>query len=280
MGSGITSTGSGTGSATDAQVKAFVEGLKSKFPAIAKYSDAVKRASAGAAAAAPVAALPTDRGELARLGATGNMEALATLLSQDAESARAEYEVAKKDAAARIAKMEGEINTYQAGYNEAWMTSTLARERQYWDQQIEATMKGVDERLASLGRTANPYMMGRLRQGLASKAADALQVRRTQLEQERSNYMMGAMQLRNDFYKNIQVEAPDQTGLYNLISSAAQAKATQSMYESELALKRETLDQQRDLTTRELDIQEAQLRKSGTKRMLVSASGVQDVRIG
>jgi hypothetical protein len=140
-----------------------------------------------------------------------------TITSKIADD-KAAYEEAKAESRARLEAMDAEIQSYRDGYNESWMTNTLANEKAYWDQKTAESMKTVQDQMASMGRVASPYLMSEIKRRMTGQAADALQLRRMELEQERSTYMLNAANLQNDVNKNVNVHVPDANASYALLA--------------------------------------------------------------
>lgn len=127
---------------------------------------------------------------------------------------------AGEDAEADRNDMLARLEAFRAGYSESWINDTLAREKAYWDAKGRETIREVQTKMAAIGRTASPYLLGFIGRQFAAQQADALQVRRMQLEQERSQHEQEYLTMLNSVYQNTQ---------RNVVDPATAAQIAQQM---------------------------------------------------
>lgn len=120
---------------------------------------------------------------------TANMNPAQKAAREMWDTARIGYDKAAQQAEQDRNRMLAELETFKAGYNEQWITGTLSREKAYWDARNQQTLARVTQQFAQQGRVASPYVMAEISRRLTLQAADALQVRRAELEMERSRHM-------------------------------------------------------------------------------------------
>lgn len=127
------------------------------------------------------------------------------------EESRRGWDQAATEARQDRDTMLADLETYRQGFNSQWMTQTLSREKAYWDARITQTLTRVQAQYAALGRVASPYLMGELSRRMTAQAADALQVRRLELENEQRRQMETYLSMKNQVYSNTQrnVMAPE-----------------------------------------------------------------------
>lgn len=118
------------------------------------------------------------------------------------ESSRIGWEQAKEDAEADRNTMLAEIEAFKQGINENYVHDVLTREKQYHDANIQNTLRQTQERLANMGRAASPYLLGHLQRRMEAQAADKLQLRRVELEQEVQRQKQVVLNQMQDVYGN------------------------------------------------------------------------------
>lgn len=113
---------------------------------------------------------------------------------------RAAFEKAKGESREDRETMLAEIEAFRQGINENYVNQVLGRERQYHDAKIQANLRETEQRLASMGRSASPYLMGHLKRRMEAQAADKLQLRRAELEQEVQKQKLNALNQMQQVY--------------------------------------------------------------------------------
>lgn len=132
----------------------------------------------------------------------------ASLFQLTTENRRA-YEQAGQEARADRDRMLAELETYKAGISQERTAAVLARERATWEQQIGATLAGIERQYANMGRVASPWVLAQVRTRLVAQAQDALQVRRFELEQERQQQLQYYLNTLNNVYQNTERQVMD-----------------------------------------------------------------------
>jgi len=117
---------------------------------------------------------------------------------------RAAWEKAKGEAREDRETMLAEIETFKEGINENYVNQVLSRERQYHDAKIQANLRETENRLASMGRSASPYLMSHLKRRMEAQAADKLQLRRAELEREVQQQKLNALNQMQQVYGQTQ----------------------------------------------------------------------------
>jgi len=148
-------------------------------------------------------------------GSGGTMEDLAISLAEDAWNAT---EQANAEAKADREDMLNKLTVFDNQYNEAWMQQTLSAEASRWDIEAATVERKVIEQQASMGRVANPYMLAGLRNQMSVRKEAALQLSRSQLEEERRQHRQYVLSMTNDVYKNTSREVPGMESSVALLS--------------------------------------------------------------
>ena len=127
------------------------------------------------------------------------------------EESRRGWDTAATEAKQDRDTMLADLETYRQGFNGQWVTQTLSREKAYWDARITQTLTRVQAQYAALGRVASPFLLGEVARRMTAQAADALQVRRMELENEQRRQMETYLSMKNQVYSNTQrnVMAPE-----------------------------------------------------------------------
>lgn len=140
-------------------------------------------------------------------------------------SNRIASEQAATDAEADRNDMLAKLEAYEQGYNEEWISSTLAREKMLWDVRRDSTLRRVQEQMSNMGRSASPYMLAEINRRLVAQQSDALQVRRFELEQERDARKRWILEMKNNIYQNTQRQVMDPATAADLVARLGQASA-------------------------------------------------------
>lgn len=141
------------------------------------------------------------------------------------DSARISTDAANREARADRDTMLAELAAFRDGFNEEWITTTLARERGYWDTQIKQTLARVDAEYAARGTTASPYVKGYIAQRMAAQAAEALQVRRFELENARAEKVQFYLQQANQVRANTARTTMDPGAVAGMVQALGAADA-------------------------------------------------------
>jgi len=112
----------------------------------------------------------------------------------------AEWQQAKDRSVAGLDDVLGQLDAVGAGYGEDWMAATLGREAAAWEARTQQAMSAISQEYAAMGRVASPNVLAYVRRRMAAQEADALQMRRMQLEQERSQFQLQSAQTRIQAY--------------------------------------------------------------------------------
>jgi len=136
------------------------------------------------------------------------------------------YRTANKEARQDRAMMLAELETYKAGFNESWMGAALGREKMAWDAKVNQTMQQIREQYASMGRVASPLVMAEVGRRMTAQAAEALQLKRYQLEQERDQRKQFYLTSMNNVLSNTERQTIDPAAAAAMMQAMGQGAAT------------------------------------------------------
>lgn len=120
----------------------------------------------------------------------------------------------------------GALAEYKADtFSNEDINQALAREAQTWNAQIQETLGSTINMLASMGQTANPYMLNRLQERLTAEASDALASRRMELELEQANQRQYYVDTLNNVMQATERETLDLETVASVISLLGEGSA-------------------------------------------------------
>ena len=117
-----------------------------------------------------------------------------------------------------------EIEAYKAGFSNETIDVAVANERQAWDTKIQGILQQAQQQAAAQGRVMDNTTYAMLRGRLEAQAANAIQATQMQYEQKRQEYMLQAMQMKNDVYKNTTNTVMSYDDAMNIINAMAGKK--------------------------------------------------------
>ncbi len=141
-------------------------------------------------------------------------------------SSQQAWQQAGAEAKADRQHMLAELETFKSGYNSQWINDTLSREKTYWDGKIATTLANIDQQYAARGAVASPYVKAEIARRMVAQAADALQVRRYELENERSARQQYYLTTLNDVLSNTQRQVLDPLQVAELLQKLGAASST------------------------------------------------------
>ena len=117
-----------------------------------------------------------------------------------------------------------EIEAYKAGFSNEAISAAVSLERQAWDSKIQEVLNQAVNQAAAQGRVMDNTTYAILRGRLEAQAANAVQQVQMQYEQKRQEYMLSAIQLKNDVYKNTTNSVMDYKDAAEIIKSLSGSK--------------------------------------------------------